>query len=164
MTPKEAWYTRFSVIILIGFMLLSIEYGVKNLVKRYSPRDGFEFLNFLHIREYTNPDIAFGIPMPQFLTITLSAAILAVLGYYIVRYYRDAKMFQVWSLNLIMWGAVANFYDRLKYGEVFDYMTFGGNVFPIFNFADVLIVTGVFFFILGSALYNKKQSKSLSPA
>lgn len=161
MAPKEAWYTRFSVVILIGFVLLSVEYGVKNLIKHYSPRDGFEFLNFLFIREYNNPNIAFGIPMPQMLTLILSAVILTILGYYIVRYYRDAQMSQVWALNLVIWGAAANFYDRLKYGEVFDYITFGN--FPIFNFADVLIVIGVVLFIATSFL-SRKQTKTLSPA
>jgi signal peptidase II len=46
---------------------------------------------------------------------------------------------------LILAGAISNLFDRLFYSGVIDFIhiKFGANSFPIFNIADILIVTGV---------------------
>ena len=55
-----------------------------------------------------------------------------------------------YSLILILGGALGNFYDRLFYGAVPDFIDFHINNFHwfIFNFADISITIGVLFMII----------------
>ena len=50
-------------------------------------------------------------------------------------------------LTLILAGALGNFIDRLLHGEVVDMFRFLFINFPIFNVADICIVTGAFIYI-----------------
>jgi len=50
------------------------------------------------------------------------------------------------ALGTILGGAVGNLIDRLRYGEVIDFLDFhlwGGYTWPTFNLADSFIVVGV---------------------
>lgn len=138
---KEVWYTRISTILMVGFVLLSIEYAVKSLMANVFQHSSFPITSLLAIRYSANPDMAFGIPMPKVAILGLTLAVLLVVSYYFVKFYRDARIASVWAANLIIWGAVSNFYDRLKYGHVVDYINFGN--LTVFNISDALIVVGV---------------------
>lgn len=150
---KEVWYSRISYILLIGFFLLSIEYAVKSLMTNVFKNESFSITSLFKIQYSENPNIAFGIPLPKLLIISLTLAILLVVSYYFVKFYRDAKVSNVWAANLIIWGAVSNFYDRIKYGHVVDYISFGN--LTVFNLSDALIVLGVV--ILGFNLITAKR-------
>ncbi len=54
------------------------------------------------------------------------------------------------SLALILGGAVGNLIDRVKTGEVVDFilLAWRGHEFPVFNLADVAVTTGVALFAL----------------
>jgi signal peptidase II len=59
--------------------------------------------------------------------------------------------FAALSLGLILSGAVGNLLDRVRHGEVVDFLHFilpGGYIWPDFNVADSLIVVGVIFLVL----------------
>lgn len=61
---------------------------------------------------------------------------------------------QLISLSLIFGGAVGNYFDRLHYGYVIDFIDIHWNQkynFPAFNIADSAIVVGVFFLIISIA-------------
>ena len=46
-----------------------------------------------------------------------------------------------WGLALIIGGGIANLVDRLKYGGVIDFIKL--NHWPVFNLADIMIVSGL---------------------
>ena len=48
-----------------------------------------------------------------------------------------------WALALILGGAVGNLIDRIRLGEVVDFLDFKLIHYPIFNVADSVIVIGV---------------------
>ena len=58
--------------------------------------------------------------------------------------------------GLILGGALGNLFDRLTAGDVTDYLDF--RVWPIFNAADIAIVTGVVALLL-TALRPEKSSR-----
>lgn len=95
-----------------------------------------------------NRGIAFGLFQDGekilLLVITLSIAVLAILGF------RDRTgRFPVQvGIGLILGGAVGNLIDRLRAGAVIDFLDF--RVWPVFNFADTAITIGVGLFLLES--------------
>ena len=88
-----------------------------------------------------NRGIAFGMfqssPVPLMITIITVAAIV----YTTVRKGHLPKLLSI-SMGLLFGGAVGNLIDRLHFGYVVDFVDFG--FWPVFNFADVAIVSGVF--------------------
>ena len=55
-----------------------------------------------------------------------------------------------WSLALILGGAIGNLIDRLRFGEVTDFilLAWRGHEFPVFNVADMCVTMGVVLFAL----------------
>ena len=66
------------------------------------------------------------------------------------------------SLMLILGGASGNFYDRIAYGAVPDFIDFHVNGFHwfIFNIADIFISIGVFALIILEIFDNKNNEKN----
>lgn len=153
---KEVWYSRISTVLLAGLFLLSLEFTIKRLMASIFRYDSFSVFNLLEIKYTSNSNMAFGIPMPRVIIISLTLCILMIVSYYFVQFYRDAKISNVWAANLIIWGAVSNFYDRFKYGHVIDYINFG-NV-TVFNLSDAFIVLGAL--ILGWNLITERRHQS----
>lgn len=57
-------------------------------------------------------------------------------------------------LTFVIFGAISNMLDRIKFGYVIDYLDL--KYFTIFNVADIMIVGGVFLLII---FLNKKNEK-----
>ena len=93
-----------------------------------------------------NQGIAFSINIPIIMQIVVFPVLLGVGLYFIYKYF-DIKKYSVLIISgLITGAAIGNFIDRVFYGYVIDYISI--SVFPVFNFADILIVAGIFIFIL----------------
>jgi signal peptidase II len=103
-----------------------------------SPIPGLErIFQFTYI---TNTGAAFGL-FPNWGNMFILIALIVVIG--IVYYFPavDNKLVQL-SLGLQLGGAVGNLWDRIfNNGHVIDYVDIG--FWPIFNIADISIVTGV---------------------
>lgn len=110
------------------------------------------FFNIIHVR---NPGAAFGFlagapPMFRyafFIAVTV-AAILLILHY--LRTSRIDSPFLAASLALILAGAVGNLIDRIRFGEVVDFLDvyIGSHHWPAFNVADSSISVGAACLIL----------------
>lgn len=120
------------------------------------------FENFFHITYVRNPGAAFGIfagrdaafRVPFFLTLSF----VAVIG--ILIFYRTVEdlLLQV-ALSLILGGAIGNFIDRVRLGEVIDFIDvhWYNYHWPAFNVADSAITIGVGFMILDIILKERKN-------
>ncbi|MBU2054556.1 MAG: signal peptidase II [Proteobacteria bacterium] len=104
------------------------------------------FFNITHVR---NPGAAFGFlagAFPLFRSIfflAVTAAAIALIIHYL-RTTRIKSLPLVFSLALILAGAVGNLIDRVRFGEVVDFLDFhvGAHHWPAFNVADAAITTG----------------------
>jgi len=83
------------------------------------------------------------------------AAVTAVVGLFLatfawITYARKQRGQCSFAETLVIVGGTGNFFDRLFYGGVVDYIHFhyGAWSFPIFNIADICIVTGVFLMVV----------------
>lgn len=101
--------------------------------------------NFLQLNYVENSGAAWGILQDQkFLLIAITILVVAILGIY-VRSNTTLTMPTLVSISLVAGGAIGNLIDRINMGYVIDFIdvNFGTYNFPVFNFADIFIVTGV---------------------
>ena len=119
--------------------------------------------NITHVR---NPGAAFGFlaatsPLFRyifFIAVTL-AAILLILHY--LRVSRIEETSLVSALALILSGAVGNLIDRVRFGEVVDFLDvyLGSYHWPAFNVADSAITVGVAILIMVLIMRRKERTE-----
>ncbi len=117
------------------------------------------FFNLTYIR---NPGAAFGFMAgagPAFRVVFFaltSLFALGVLGTILMRL-PDSDWMGQYSIAAILGGAIGNLLDRVRYGEVIDFLDvyIGSAHWPAFNVADAAITVGVAFLILHFSLEKK---------
>ena len=125
--------------------------------------------NFFHITYVRNPGAAFGllsdstIRLPFFISISLFAS-LGILWY--VRRISNEKYWQHLSLGLILSGALGNLIDRIRMGEVIDFLDvhWYNYHWPAFNIADSAICVGIGIMLVCSwheERQKKRQAKEI---
>lgn len=124
--------------------------------------------NLFSITYIRNPGAAFGILSTSsgsfrliFFGLT-SIFALGLLGTILARMPKNDWMGQV-SVVAILGGAVGNLLDRLRYGEVIDFLDFYIEPYhwPAFNVADSAITVGVIFLILHFAFEKQKEPEPI---
>lgn len=123
------------------------------------------FLNITYVR---NPGAAFsflanaspGFRSVFFLTATALAIILVL--YYIARS-KTEEPFMIFALSLILSGALGNFIDRVRLGEVIDFIDVHLSTYhwPAFNVADSAITVGAFIMLF--TLFKRPKEHENSP-
>jgi len=118
--------------------------------------------NFFHITYIRNKGAAFGIlsganenlRIPFFLTVSVIA--IAIILYTIYTYEEESQVFPV-SMGLILGGAIGNMIDRVRLGEVIDFVDvhWYGHHWPAFNVADSAITVGVTLLIINIIFEHK---------
>lgn len=105
---------------------------------------------FFHLTYIRNPGAAFGLLANQgngfrfvFFGITSLVAVV-LLGTLLYKTPQDQWMMPL-AISLVLGGALGNMLDRLRFGEVVDFLDFFMNDFhwPAFNLADSAITIGV---------------------
>lgn len=124
------------------------------------------FFNITYVR---NPGAAFSFlaDAPQvfrmvfFVTVTVFAILLVL--YYIVKSKIEEPV-AIFALSLIVSGAAGNLIDRVRFGEVVDFIDvyIASHHWPAFNVADSAITVGAFILILEIFKEKKRQSDSHS--
>ena len=118
---------------------------------------------FLNISLIWNDGIAFGLLSfeESFFYNLLTIIILTIMIIIIVMAIKS-EGFKKYSLLMILGGALGNFFDRITYKAVPDFLDFhiGNFHWFIFNIADVFITTGVIFMILNEFIGNNKSVKN----
>lgn len=120
--------------------------------------------NLFSITYIRNPGAAFGILSTssgsfRFIFFGLTSLFaLGLLGTILIRMPKDDWMGQI-SVVAILGGAIGNLLDRLRYGEVIDFLDFYIDTYhwPAFNVADSAITVGVIFLILHFAFEKQKE-------
>jgi signal peptidase II len=121
---------------------------------------------FFSITYVRNPGVAFGLfsewnasfRLPFLLGISFAA--LLFIGYLLIKSSQDHWMIRV-GLSLLAAGAMGNFFERLIYGEVVDYLDFylRNYHWPTFNTADVSICTGIGLYLFCYYILRKGENE-----
>ncbi|AEB10709.1 Lipoprotein signal peptidase [Desulfobacca acetoxidans DSM 11109] len=111
------------------------------------------FFNLVHVY---NRGAAFGLlatwslGLVSYFFVIATLVVLAVVGYLFWRTPLQHRLF-LWGYSLLISGAVGNLMDRIRLGEVIDFLDFyvGRYHWPAFNVADSLICLGAGLIFLG---------------
>tara|TARA_B100000795_G_scaffold228735_1_gene185517 strand:- start:195 stop:686 length:492 start_codon:yes stop_codon:yes gene_type:complete len=117
------------------------------------------YLNLLLI---WNKGIAFGLlSVNQSLIYNIITVIISIIIIMILFTMLKSNNIQRYFLILVAGGALGNFYDRIVYAAVPDFIDlhFQGFHWFIFNIADIFITVGVFCLILVELFYTNKIKK-----
>ncbi|MBI4531029.1 MAG: signal peptidase II [Candidatus Latescibacteria bacterium] len=101
--------------------------------------------SFFQLTYIHNPGAAFGIAIGGRLFYILFATIAIILiGVVLYRSSNSAFSIQL-SFAMILGGALGNLIDRIRLGEVIDFLDFGIGLWrwPVFNVADAFVTSGI---------------------
>jgi signal peptidase II len=155
------------IFLMTAFSIILLDQITKYYIDSYmSVGDSFPVIQGLfNITYVRNPGAAFGIfaKSPEifrtvFLIAVTSAAMVLILFY--VRMNRDRDVLMNMALSLIFGGAIGNLIDRIRFGEVIDFLDFyiGPHHWPAYNVADSAISTGAVLLLV--TMIWKKGEKS----
>lgn len=120
--------------------------------------------NFFHLTYVRNKGAAFSFlsnaswRLPFFISVSIIAAGVILIAF---RKLRDDQELAHISLAMIFSGAVGNLIDRVRLGEVIDFLDahWYRHHWPAFNVADSLICVGVFLLAIDMVLEEKRLKK-----
>jgi len=156
-------YTIFAGIAIAGIIIDQItKIAIDRSMHLFDSIPIFE--NFFHITYVRNKGAAFSFlsnaswRLPFFITVSIIAALVILVAFSKLR--DDQKLAHI-SLAMIFSGAVGNLIDRIRLGEVIDFLDahWYRHHWPAFNVADSLICVGVFLLAIDMMLEEKCSKK-----
>lgn len=154
----------FTVICLaVSAVLVGIDQAIKLwAVNHLSIIDTIPLIpNVLHLTYQKNYGAAFSIlhGKTSFLIILTSTLLLVMLVVLLSRKIKSKPI--IISISLILAGGVGNLVDRLmrEGGFVVDYIDFRLIHFPVFNFADICVVSGTILLMIYLLFLEGKETK-----
>lgn len=118
--------------------------------------------NFFYLTYAHNYGGAWSIFENNTLAITIISFIVILgISYYIFKN-KVTRKIEIIGYSLLLGGAIGNLIDRIIYGYVIDFLDFYilGYDFPIFNIADIGIVTGIILLLISMILeVNNNDNK-----
>jgi len=158
---------RYLVLITIALAIIFLDQVTKFLI-HHSMRlhESIVVVEGLFAITYIrNPGAAFGFlanlgdQFRFYFFVTVSIAALVFLGILFYRTPREDLLTQV-GISLVVGGAFGNLIDRLRLGEVIDFLDFfiGPYHWPAFNVADSAISIGLALLILQLFLHSKAET------
>ena len=149
--------------ILILFLIFILDRFSKIYVIYLSEKNNYSQIfssKFLDIHLIWNEGIAFGLlSFSETYFYNLISTIIAIIIFILFIMIIRGKGLKKLLLISILGGAIGNFYDRMVYKAVPDFIDFHINDFHwfIFNIADIFISIGVFFMILYEIIDNNSE-------
>jgi signal peptidase II len=164
---------KYWVLLIFCFGILVLDQWTKSLIVHklllYQKVEVIQgFFNIIHVR---NTGGAFGIfggdkgGLGSILFVVVSLVAIGVIVFLFIRIKEDEKTLAL-SFSLILSGAIGNLIDRLRYGEVIDFLDFylSSTHWPTFNVADSAICIGIGLMALELLKRDHKEgTKSRAP-
>ena len=140
---------------LLVSVLLGLDLLFKYLVSTYLTTVNI-IDNFFSLTYVLNDGAAFSLFASRIYLLILIAIICLFFIIYELKNNLDDRVLSI-GYSLVLAGLLGNFLDRLIDGYIIDYLSFKilGYNYPIFNFADILIVVGIVIVIIKEILKER---------
>ena len=147
-----------TLLIIFSFFTdrLSKIYAIKHLMNN----DGYSVNDFLNFDLVWNTGIGFGLfSVDANITYHLISLLIFIVIVFLFYLIIKAKFTEKILFSMIVGGAIGNFYDRLVYFAVPDFIDFHINQFHwfTFNIADIFISIGIISIIIKDLLLSKNE-------
>ena len=154
---------RYRILLVVSVLVLVLDQATKLYIDRsmalHSSITVIE--NFFNITYLRNKGAAFGIlansayRLPFFM---LVSAVAVCVIFVVIRRLREDQKLAAFSLSMIFSGALGNLIDRVRLGEVIDflYVHWYEHYWPAFNVADSAICVGVFLLAIDMFLEERR--------
>ena len=141
--------------IVLVIVLLGIDLLLKYLVSTYLTTVNI-IDNFFSLTYVLNDGAAFSLFASRTYLLILIALICLFFIIYELKNNLDDRVLSI-GYSLVLAGLLGNFIDRLMDGYIIDYLSFKIFTynFPIFNFADILIVVGIIIVMIKEILKER---------
>ena len=157
--------SRYRILAIISVVILALDQATKLYVDaNFRLHESMPVIRgFFNLTYVRNKGAAFGIladnavRIPFFITVSI-VAMLGIL-WYLNRIRNDQKL-TVFSLSLVFAGAFGNLIDRVRLGEVIDFLDVFWQRYhwPAFNVADSAITVGVTLLLIDMWREDRKKS------
>ncbi|MDY7032356.1 MAG: signal peptidase II [Thermodesulfobacteriota bacterium] len=157
---------KYLITTIIALGVITLDQSLKLYVDRVVPlyHSISIIKDFVDITYVRNSGAAFGFLAGQvnslrlFFFTTLTVAAIVVI-FILLKKLKDNQLLLISSLSLIMGGAVGNLIDRVRIGEVIDFIDihWHSHHWPAFNVADSAITIGGIFWVI-EILFKKRSS------
>ncbi|MCV2525864.1 MAG: signal peptidase II [Candidatus Lightella neohaematopini] len=164
MFNKYNYYNKLCLLIIF-ILLFSIDIFSKQYITNNLNNKQIIINNYLSFTLIFNKGIVFGLLSNSILILYILPILIIIMMLFLVIelcFFNKNKILDI-SYILIISGACGNFYDRIKYGAVIDFININilNMNLPIFNIADINIFFGVILTII-SNIYTKYKNNSKS--
>jgi signal peptidase II len=166
------WPARYGLLIGVGSLVVLIDQVTKIWVDR-TMRYGESrpiLEGFLDLHYIRNTGAAFGFlsgshsdfRIPFFIVVS-TVAIGIIL--YLFHHLEDSEVMMPLALSLVLGGAVGNLIDRIRLGEVIDFILvhYKSFLWPAFNVADIGITVGVGLLVLRILFFERGEQEKSGP-
>jgi len=154
---------RYRILLAVSTLVLVLDQATKIYVDRNMALHSSICVieNFFNITYLRNKGAAFGLladssyRLPFFIAVSMVAACVI---YVVIRKLREDQRLAAGALSLIFSGALGNLIDRVRLGEVIDFLYFHWyeHYWPAFNVADSAICIGVFLLAVDMYLEERR--------
>lgn len=157
---------KYILSVTIASVVILIDQITKYIIKTHFPLNkSMAVINgFFHITHVKNTGGAFSLLSgANSLFFIIASALALVIIFIYLAGTSNNKFWVIFSISLIAGGAVGNMIDRLRSGEVTDFLDFfyKGHHWPAFNIADSAITTGVFIIFI-DMIFSRKGKQLVS--
>jgi signal peptidase II len=153
---------KYSLFTALALLTITADLVTKELVRHYMTL-GASYNIVGSLVKFTfiyNRNAVFGLPCGNQVLYTVFAVVaVIVILYYFTTLTAEQKLEQ-WALAIIVGGALGNLHDRIRWGQVVDFIEMGykNYTWPIFNVADMAITIGMVLLIF--QMFFKKKATS----
>ena len=166
------WPRRYNMLLGVGSLVVLIDQITKIWVDKtmnlYESTPIVPGLLDLHYIRNTGAAFGFlsgshaGFRIPFFILVSSVA-----IGIILFLFYKleESEVMMPLALSLVLGGAIGNLIDRIRLGEVIDFILFHYKAFrwPAFNVADIGITVGVALLVLKIFLLDKREPAKSAP-
>ena len=145
------------LVIIVVSVLLGLDLVLKYVVSSYLTTVNI-IDNFFSLTYVLNDGAAFSLFASRTYLLIFIALLCLFFIIYELKNNLDDRVLSI-GYSLVLAGLLGNFIDRLIDGYIVDYLSFKilGYNYPIFNFADILIVVGVIIVIVKEILKERSE-------